>query len=149
MDTWHHEGHISNLTIKLERKIKLKSKEKRKEKKKETEAREREGEKEREEKSSSFSLRSTKFRPSEFVGPRTKFHLLNKTYAWIPKSRDFAQDSSKEFGKSKVSGLGSVHKTSYIFFYAPRGRDSSYFGLFSILGAVWLSFNALRGCLAN
>ena len=31
--------------------------------------------------------------------------------------------------------------------HAPRGRDSSYFGLFSILGAVWLSFNALRGCL--
>ena len=29
-----------------------------------------------------------------------------------------------------------------------RGRDYSYFGLFSILGAVWLSFNALRGCLA-
>ena len=29
-----------------------------------------------------------------------------------------------------------------------RGRDSSYFGLFSILWAVWLSFNALRGCLA-
>ena len=32
--------------------------------------------------------------------------------------------------------------------HAPRGRDSSYFGLFSILGAVWLSFNALRGCWA-
>ena len=27
-----------------------------------------------------------------------------------------------------------------------RCRDSSY-GLFSILGAVWLSFNVLRGCL--
>ena len=32
--------------------------------------------------------------------------------------------------------------------HAPRGRDFSYFSLFSILGAVWLSFNALRGCLA-
>ena len=31
------------------------------------------------------------------------------------------------------------------FFYAPRGRDSSYFCLFSILGAVWFSFNALKG----
>ena len=29
--------------------------------------------------------------------------------------------------------------------HAPRGRDSSFFGLFSILGAVWLSFNALKG----
>ena len=32
--------------------------------------------------------------------------------------------------------------------HGPRGRDSFYFGLFSILGAVWLSFNAIRGCLA-
>ena len=32
--------------------------------------------------------------------------------------------------------------------HASRGRDSFYFDLFSILGAVWLSFNALRGCLA-
>ena len=31
--------------------------------------------------------------------------------------------------------------------HAPRGRDSSYFGLFSIIRDVWLSFNALRGCL--
>ena len=29
-----------------------------------------------------------------------------------------------------------------------RHKDFSYFGLFSILGAIWLSFNALRGCLA-
>ena len=53
-----------------------------------------------------------------------------------------------EFRKSKVSGLGSVYGTSYSFFNTPIGRDSSYFGLFSILGDVWLSFNALRGCLA-
>ena len=32
--------------------------------------------------------------------------------------------------------------------HASRGRDSSYFGLFSFLRAVWLSFNALRSCLA-
>ena len=32
--------------------------------------------------------------------------------------------------------------------HVSRGRDPSYFGLFSILGAVWLSFNGLRGCLA-
>ena len=29
--------------------------------------------------------------------------------------------------------------------HAQRGKDSSYFGLFSILGVVWLSFNALKG----
>ena len=32
--------------------------------------------------------------------------------------------------------------------HASRDRDSSFFGLFSILGTGWLSFNALRGCLA-
>ena len=57
---------------------------------------------------------------------------------WVPKTQYFAEDLRNEFRKSKVSGLGNVHKTSYSFFYAPRGRDSSYFGLFS----------ALRGCLA-
>ena len=31
--------------------------------------------------------------------------------------------------------------------HTTRGRDSSYFGLFSILRAISLSFNALRGCL--
>ena len=33
--------------------------------------------------------------------------------------------------------------------HAPRGRDSSYFGLFSILGVVWLSFNALKGLFGH
>ena len=41
-----------------------------------------------------------------------------------------------------------VSETSESFVFAPRGRDSSYFGLFFILRAVWLSFNVLRGCLA-
>ena len=99
--------------------------------------------------SSSFSLRCTKFRLSEFIGPRTEVHLLDEIYALVPKSRDFTENSSKEFKKSKVSGLGIVYGTFYIFFYAPRGRDSSYFNLFSILGPIWLSFNALRGCLTN
>ena len=31
---------------------------------------------------------------------------------WVLKTRDFAKDSSEEFGKSKVSILGSVHGTS-------------------------------------
>ena len=47
-----------------------------------------------------------------FVGARIKDHLLDKGYAWVPKTRDFAEDSSEEFGKSRVSGLGSVHGTS-------------------------------------
>ena len=67
-------------------------------------------------------------------------HLLDEGYAWVPKIWDFAKDSRKDFGKSKVSGLGNVHKTSYSFFDAPRDRNSSYFCLFSVLRAVWLCF---------
>ena len=87
-----------------------------------------------------FSLRSTKIGWLEFVGPKMKVHLLEEGYAWIPKTQNFVENSSEKFGKSKVSGLGSVHWTSWGFFYSLRGRDSSYFGLFFILRAVWLCF---------
>ena len=63
-------------------------------------------------KNQNFSFRSTEFRWSEFVGPRTKVHILNEGYVWVSKTWDFAEDSSEKFGKSKVSGLGSVHGTS-------------------------------------
>ena len=79
---------------------------------------------EREGESSNFSLRSTEIGWSEFVGPRMKAHLLDEGYAWVLKTRDFAEDLSKKFGKSKVLGLGSVHGTSWSFFYTSRGRDS-------------------------
>ena len=36
-------------------------------------------------------------------------------------------------------------KLPQVVAHASRGKDSSYFGLFSFLRAVWLSFNALRG----
>ena len=39
-------------------------------------------------------------------------------------------------------------KLPQVITHASRGKDSSCFGLFSILGAIWLSFNALRGYLA-
>ena len=53
-----------------------------------------------------------KFCRLEFVGPRTKVHLLDEGYVWVPKTMDFAKDLSEEFENSKVLGLGSVHKTS-------------------------------------
>ena len=64
------------------------------------------------ERSSNFSLRSTEIGGSVFVGLRTKDHLLDKGYVWVPKTQDFAKDSSEEFGKSRVSSLRSVHGTS-------------------------------------
>ena len=96
----------------------------------------------------------------EFIGPRTKVYLLDEGYAWIPKTRDLYEDSRKEFGKSKFLGLGSVHMTSYSFFYSPRGRDSSYFWfIFCSKGRLVVLFFfpkglfgwvfALRGCLAK
>ena len=72
----------------------------------------------REKKNPNFSLRSMKFCLLEFIGPRMKVYLLNEGYAWVPKMRDFVEG----------------------FYYTPRGRDSSYFGLFSTLWAVWLCF---------
>ena len=51
------------------------------------------------------------------------------------------------FGEIEGFKFRKCFKASYGFYYAPRGGDYSYFGLFSIIGAVWLSFNALRGCL--
>ena len=71
----------------------------------------REGEK-RKMKIKNFSFRFMEFRQSEFVKPRTKVHLFDEGYVWELKTRDFVEDSSEEFGKSKASGLGSVHGTS-------------------------------------
>ena len=67
---------------------------------------------ERVERNSNFSLRSTEIGGSIFVWPRTKDHLLDKGYAWVPKTRNFFKDLSKYFGKSRVLGLGSVQGTS-------------------------------------
>ena len=64
------------------------------------------------ERSSNFSLRSTEIGGSVFIWPRTKDHLLDKGYAWVPKTRDFIEDSSEVFKKSRVLGLGSVHGIS-------------------------------------
>ena len=47
----------------------------------------------------SLSLRSIEFHRSKFVGPGTKVHLLDEGYAWVLKTWDFTDDSSKEFGK--------------------------------------------------
>ena len=67
---------------------------------------------ERNRRAKSFFPRSTESCRSKFVRPRTKVHRIDKGYAWVPKTRDFAENPNEEFGKSKVSGLGSVHEAS-------------------------------------
>ena len=77
----------------------------------------------------SFSLRSSEFHQLEFVEPRVKVHLLDEGYAWVPKRGDFAEDPNEE-----ISGNQGfrVREASYPSYYAPRGRDSSYFSLFML-----------------
>ena len=75
------------------------------------------GEKERRAKkggkrSSDFSLRFMELGWSSHVGPRLKAGVLIEGNAWTPKSGVFVGDSSEEFRKSKVLGLGNVHETS-------------------------------------
>ena len=48
------------------------------------------------ESSQDFSLRSIEFRRSEFVEQRTKVHLLDEGYAWVPKMRNFIEDTKEE-----------------------------------------------------
>ena len=81
---------------------------------------------------------------SVFVGPRTKVHLRDESSRAYRKQRI----SPKIHSKSSEDHGFRVSETFESFVFAQRGRDSSYFGLFSILRDVWLSFNALRDCLA-
>ena len=64
------------------------------------------------EKAPNFSLRPTEFRRSKFIEPRTKVHLIDEDYAWVPKTWDFTEDPNEEFKKSKVSDLGSIQGAS-------------------------------------
>ena len=42
---------------------------------------------------------------SVFVEPRNKVHLCEESYAWVPETKDFVEDSSEEFGE--IVGFGS------------------------------------------
>ena len=65
---------------------------------------------ERNRRAKSLLPRSMEFRQLKFIRPITKVHCIDEGYAWVPKIRDFIEDPNEEFGKSKVSGLGSVHE---------------------------------------
>ena len=88
-------------------------------------------ERERKKRTLSFSLRSTEFRRSDFVEPKTKVHLIDEGYANVPEMRDFFEDPKEEiFGNQRFR----AREASYPCSYAPRGKDSSYLGLFSTFG---------------
>ena len=60
------------------------------------------GERKREERDSNFSLRSTEIGWLEFIGPRTKVHLLDEGYAWVPKRRNFTKDPKEEVSRNRI-----------------------------------------------
>ena len=97
------------------------------------------------ERSSNFSLRSMKIGWSSSDGPRFKVEVLSEGYAWIPETSSFSKVSRGRFGKSKASGLGSVRGTSSGCCSHFKKYRFFLLWLFSILGAIWLSFNALQG----
>ena len=78
-----------NLRIKLDKRLKsdlMREKEQISTEKKKTNVERR---RESREGSSNFSLRSTELGCSVFVEPRTKVHLRDETYAWVPENLGF------------------------------------------------------------
>ena len=71
-----------------------------------------------------------------------KVHLLDEGYSWVPKMGDFAKDPKEE-----ISGNQGfwARESSYLSYYAPRDRDSSYLGLFLLL---WSYFYLSVGTIA-
>ena len=55
------------------------------------------------ERNSTLSLRSTEIGPSVFIGARDKVHLLDESYTWAPKSRNF--DTVPDSGFREVEGF--------------------------------------------
>ena len=58
-----------------------------------------------------FRGHATSTRWSEFVGPRTKVHILDEATRGYRKHGISLRIQAGSFWKSKVSGLGSVHWT--------------------------------------
>ena len=116
----------------------------------------RERERERKKKIPNFSLRSTKFRWSEFVEPRTKVHLPYEVRVGT-ENMGFHRGFKRGVQEIEFFGIRRCSRDFLQFFYALRGRNSSYFGLFSTLRAVGCVlcpkgmfgpfFFSLRGCL--
>ena len=98
------------------------------------------------ERSSNLSLRSTKIEWSSSDGSRFKVGVLGECYAWIPKTPSFAKVCTEDSGSRKLRVQEVFVELPRVVAHPSRGRDSSYFGCF-YYRAIWLSFNALRGCL--
>ena len=67
---------------------------------------------ERKRRDKNFLPRFIEFRRLKFVRLRKKVHRIDEGYAWVPKTLDFTEDPSEEFGKLKVSSLRIVQEAS-------------------------------------
>ena len=80
MDTWRDVGYLLNLRLSWSKRGKSRQKEPNFlgliERVRE----------ERNRRAKRFFSRSTKFCQSKFVGPRTKVHLIDEGYTWVPKT---------------------------------------------------------------
>ena len=86
--------------------------------------------KRREREQQAFSLRSTEFCQSDFVGPRLKVHRLDEDYVSVPKMRGFIKDQMEKFSGNRRF---RARKASHSCNHSSRVRDSSYFGFSSHL----------------
>ena len=56
-----------------------------------------------------------------------KVHLLDEGYVWVSKRRGFTEDPKEEISGNQRFWAKEV---SHLCYYASRGRDSFYLGLF-------------------
>ena len=64
-----------------------------------------------------------------------KVHLRDESYVWVPKTKDFVENSSEELGRSWVSSLRDFRKLLL---------RSKRYGFF----LLWFIFHS-RGCLVE
>ena len=81
-------------------------------------------------------------------GPRFKVGVHGEAMRGYQKLKVFPRFHAEGLGSRKLRVQEVFAELPRVIAHASRDRYFSYFGLFSILGAVWLSFNAIRGCLA-
>ena len=105
-NTWRDMGHMSNLSELEQKRGKMGMWAKKTHFSYSAHERERESR----ERSSNLSQRFTELGCSVFVGPRTKVHLRDESYTWVLETKEFAEDSSEEFGRLWVSRLRDFRK---------------------------------------
>ena len=123
---WRDMGHLTNLSEVKRGKQKGKRK-----KKKKTGEEDRE-ERERGERDSTFSLRSMELGWSSRVGLRFKVGVRGEDYVWISETPSFIKVRTRGLGSRRLRVREVFAELPRVVAHAPRGRETSYLGLFFI-----------------